>query len=59
MLKKAFFLKVVREINYLRKYEFLKYSYSLKIDKKTQITLKNQYFNELARELFFKHTTLV
>lgn len=59
MLKKAFFLEIVREINYLRKYEFLKYSYSLKIDKKTQITLKNQYFNELVYELFFIHTTLV
>ncbi|GED18665.1 hypothetical protein KGI01_04060 [Kurthia gibsonii] len=59
MLKKAFFLEIVREINYLRKYEFLKYSYSLKIDKKTQITLKNQYFNELVYELFLIHTTLV
>lgn len=59
MLKKAFFLEIVREINYLRKYEFLKYSYSLKIDKKIQITLKNQYFNELVYELFLIHTTLV
>lgn len=59
MLKKAFFLEIVREINYLRKYEFLKYSYSLKIDKKTQITLKNQYFNELVYELFLIHTKLV
>lgn len=59
MLKKAFFLEIAREINYLRKYEFLKYSYSLKIDKKTQITLKNQYFNELVYELFLIHTTLV